>query len=325
MYYFIANGAKKRRTRAAVKKIEEIMRERGLPYVIRATEKEGHGIALAREISEKIARESFEINAHDVSEKNAGGTFADVIIAVGGDGTFSEVVNGADVGKVPLGFIPAGTGNDFAKTAGFSLKPKEALEDILTGKTVQMDYILIGDGEKLRRCLNVAGTGLDVDVLKLYARAKKKTKARYFWCLIKSLFGFKGYKVKMLLDGVETEHDCFAAAVGNGQYFGGGMKVSPQSDIYDGQMDVVIVHMVKKSRIPKLLFKFMRGKHIGMDFCETHKCEKVSFVIDKPESLVNVDGELIEGLSFDAKIIAGGLTVFAPRGKVLKEKMKFYR
>lgn len=237
------------------------------------------------------------------------------VIAIGGDGTFNEVLNGINPEKTVMGFIPAGSGNDFARVAGFSRNPIDALQDIVNDKIIEIDYMEVGAENNMRRCINIAGTGLDIEVLTRYNKARIiKNKLQYYWCLVRALIYNKTYKIKMTLsDGTTSEHDCFIVAVCNGQYYGGGMRVSPHSDIYDGKLDVVIVHTVKRSRIPGLVPKFLKGKHIDMDFTETHKADAVEIECETSK-LVNIDGELI-ALPFKARLVKGGLKMYAPGSK----------
>lgn len=293
MYHFIVNlTAGSGKTAKAAAQIEEYLKGKGIPYAMHESKYPGNAIELARAIS------SESVN----------------IVAVGGDGTFNEVLNGIDIQKAVLGFIPAGVGNDFARSAGISKKPLEALEDILKGRIVNVDYINIGNEENMRRCLNVAGTGLDIDVLQRFDRKKGKSRLQYYSSLIASLIKFKGYGIEMTLDGETTSHNAFMAVTANGQYFGGGMKVSPYSDIYDGKLDVILIHMTKRSKIPGMLLKFLKGKHLGLAVTKTYKADSVKIKCLQND-FVDIDGELLSGLDFTAKVIPGGLKMFAPSSK----------
>lgn len=293
MYHFIANyTAGKGKTERAVKQIEEYMRANNLPYAVHISKYPGNSIELAKTLS------------------GDGGN----IIAVGGDGTFNEVLNGLDTQKAVLGLIPAGVGNDFARAAGISQKPIEALQDILKGRIINADYMNIGSPENMRRCLNVAGTGLDIDVLQRYNRRRFKSKLGYYLSLFVSLIKFRGYEIEMTLNGETASHNAFIAAVANGQYFGGGMKVSPESDIYDGKLDIVVIHMTKRSKIPGMLLKFLKGRHLELEATKTYRAESVRIKCAK-NNLVDIDGELIGGLDFCAEIVPGGLKMFAPSSK----------
>ncbi|MDR1093019.1 MAG: diacylglycerol kinase family lipid kinase [Clostridiales bacterium] len=295
MYHFIVNlKAGRGYTRRIVHKLERFLNEHKLPYTFYDTFYPGNAIEIAHRLSEIEG--------------------IDRVIAVGGDGTFNEVLNGVNPDKTVIGFIPAGSGNDFARAAGFSLNPVEALQDVVNDKIIEADYMEIGAENNFRRCVNIAGTGLDIEVLTRYNRARfVKNKLQYYWCLLRALVRLKTYKVKMTLSGATTEHDCFVVAVCNGQYFGGGMRVSPNSDIYDGQMDVVIIHMIKRSRIPGVLLKFFKGRHIGLDFVEVHKTDYVELECETSK-IVNIDGELLN-LPFKARLVKGGLKMYAPSSK----------
>ena len=293
MYHFIVNlTAGKGKTKKAVEQIEEYMKARGVPYEIHASKYPGGSIELARAIS-----------------ANGGN-----IVAVGGDGTFNEVLNGLDTQKAVLGFIPAGVGNDFARTAGISQKPAEALEDILKGRIIDADYINVGDRDNVRRCLNVAGTGLDIDVLQRYNRKRVKTKLTYYLSLFRSLLTFKGYQIEMTINGETTSHNAFIAAAANGRYFGGGMKISPNSDIRDGKLDVIMIHMTKRRKIPGMLLKFLKGKHLELAVTKTYKADSVKIKCLQ-NNFVNIDGELLGNLEFNAQVAAGGFRMFAPSSR----------
>ena len=134
------------------KNIEKISRyciKNGIEHAFHFTERPGHATEITAELTKK------------------GGEIA----VMGGDGSFHEVLNGiVDLKNTTLGFIPSGRGNDFARSANLSLDPIKAFEAIVRGKTKQIDFIKVGE----KRCLNVAGTGLDIDVLERVAGSTNK-------------------------------------------------------------------------------------------------------------------------------------------------------
>jgi YegS/Rv2252/BmrU family lipid kinase len=291
MLNFIVNlKAGKGRTRKAMRKMEKFMKSCNLPYKVYDTAYPGNAIEIAHRLSETE-------NARTV-------------IAVGGDGTFNEVLNGINPAKTILGFIPSGSGNDFAKCVRLNRKPVKALRDIIKGGTAEIDFLEIG-GQTIRRCLNIAGTGMDLDVLTMYNKTGK-SKLQYYLCLFRVLKRFNGYKLKVTMpDGREDLHDAFIAGVCNGRYFGGGMKLSPYSEIDDGKLDLIIIHMVERSRIFPLLLKFLRGKHMTLPIVESYKLDEVRIEC-ADNDLINVDGELIAGLDFNVKVIPKGLKIYVP-------------
>lgn len=270
------NGAK------CLATITSYLDERAISYNVYETQCTGHGKQLAQELS------------HNGS---------DIIVALGGDGTFHEVLNGIDFEKSRIGLVPAGRGNDFAKgTGAAALDPKKAIADIVAGVPRELDYIRIGN----KRCLNVGGTGLDVDVLQKTASSKNKLSyvASLFRCLLK----FKPYPVEVTIDGNTTHFDCIMAGVCNGTQFGGGIKLSPLSKADDGKLDVII--MEKPKRVPTVLVmpKFVKGKHMNKPYTHHIACESIKILTKAP---LELDGEIYTDVPFDAQIIKGGVKTFA--------------
>ena len=262
--------------------VTKYLDEHEIAYNVHLTERTGHGKQLAEELS-------------------AAGS--PVIVALGGDGTFHEVLNGIDFNRSRLGFIPAGRGNDFATgTGAVSLDPVKAIENIVRGEHRDLDYIQVGD----KRCINVAGTGMDVDVL--LKTANSHNKLTYTASLLRCLLHFKPYHVEAEVNGETTSYDCIMLGACNGTQFGGGIKLSPLSQADDGKMDVII--MTKPKRTPTLLImpKFVKGKHMGKPYTHHIVCESIKVKTDAP---IELDGEIYYDLDFDAHIVKGGLKTFA--------------
>lgn len=263
-----------------VRKIVEYCLGKNIAYSLYLTNKPGHATELARSLT-----------------KNGG-----EIVALGGDGTFHEVLNGiSDIQNTALGFIPSGRGNDFVRAAGCSLDPIKALEDILRRETKSIDYIDVNG----TRCLNVAGTGLDIDVLERVAG--KTNKISYLVSLIYCLHHFKPYHVKVKVNGEEHVFDCIMAGVCNGIAIGGNIRLSPLSLIDDGKLDVIVMTMPENGRIMSVLPKFVRGKHMDLPITHHFVTDEVHIESNRP---VQLDGEIYRNLSLDCKIVKGGLKTY---------------
>ena len=271
----------------AFTQISKYLEGKGIEYVAHATDYAGHAIEIARDLS------------NGENEVN--------LIIIGGDGTFSEVLNGiVNFDKVNLGLIPCGTGNDYAKKAGISTKPIEALENILNGKAEYTDFIQLNG----RRCLNVAGAGMDVDVLVRYSTMKAFFgKIKYYASLIDVLTHLKFHKAKITIAGKEEERSVFLVAVANGTFIGGGMPISPNSDINDGLIDVVVVDEIAPKKVLPLLIKFLAGgKHVNEPCTTSYKVKECRVEI-LDEGKIQVDGEVLENKVLDAKIVSNTLKV----------------
>ena len=231
---------------------------------------------------------------------------AETIIAVGGDGTFNEVLCGIDdFSKTALGFIPAGRGNDYARAANLSLKPLVALKAILKGERVSADYLLVSG----KRCLNVAGSGLDVAVLK---RAYGKNgKITYLKSLLYCLKNFTPYKFNIEVDGVMSEHECIMVGACNGVSIGAGIKISPLSNVMDGKMNAVVIRVPENNKLLSALMVTQKGKHLGKSYVTHIECEHMRAApVEGAHYPIQIDGEIFEDLVLDCRIIKGGMRTF---------------
>lgn len=289
MYSIIANlGSGKGAGKKCLDVVEKIFQEKNIEYKTFCTNERGSGKAIAA----RLCKEG-----------------ASTIIAIGGDGTFHEVLNGMDFSKARLALVPAGRGNDYAASAGISFNPKEAIQSVIRGAAEDRDYIQLSpnsQNEKIgKRCLNVCGTGLDVEVLKL----TEQKQGTYIASLAKLLLNYKPYTVQVEVDGFTKEYKCVMAAFCNGSQFGGGIKVCPPAKNADGKMDLMIV---KQPNVPTIAVMpaFVAGKHIGRDWVEHVVCERAK-IIALDAGNIEIDGEIYGENILDAQIVKGGFKTFA--------------
>ena len=287
-YHLIFNPTagknKKGKTLALIKKL---FAERGLVTHTHFTQSPGDATRIVKELTEAGEKE---------------------IIAIGGDGTLHEVLNGLhDPSTCHLGIIPAGTGNDFAEHLGLPLRVQDAVKVILNGKTHETDYLEVGG----TRCMNVAGIGMDVDVLERCLKGKSRGKLKYLKSLLQSVFAFKGYDVELKNGDEQIEKKVLLVATCNGSQFGGGIRICPVANSGDGKMDVVVVDsVVGKGKLVRALLTLLKGKIL--DFTKTTHtlCEEFT-VKSKTPCPVQLDGELYHGLDFSVKLCRG-LNVYRP-------------
>lgn len=270
----------------ALKQVEDILRANGAEYKVHNTERPGHATEIAAELSRNPDTK---------------------IIAMGGDGSFNEILNGiTDFGNVTLGIVACGTGNDFIRASGHPRKVKDAVDVILKGNTSYIDYIDVGT----RRCLNVAGAGMDVDVLLRYAEMKAfHGKVKYYASLFDTLAHVKWHKLRITIDGKSMDKSVFMIGVGNGTCIGGGMPICPDAKVDDGLLSIVIVNEMKKSRIPIELPGFLSGKHVKKDYTEVYTGKEVRIeVLD--DGKIELDGEVIDDKVLDCKVVHNVLKVY---------------
>lgn len=269
------NGAK------SLAKAVAYLDERGIEYSVHETTGVGHGKKITQSLCDNGAT---------------------TVVALGGDGTFHEVLNGMDFDKARMGFIPAGRGNDFAiGTKCASLDPVKAIASIVNGVPRELDYIRVAD----KRCLNVAGTGLDVEVL--LKTSNSNNKLTYVASLFRCLLKYKPYRVTVECNGETREYDCIMTGVCNGTQIGSGIRLSPVSIADDGKLDVIV--MEKPKRVPTVLVmpKFVKGKHMSKPYTHHMICESVRVQTTAP---VQLDGEIYYDLNFDASVVKHGVKTF---------------
>lgn len=278
-----------------------------------------NGLATLKKVEETLRNEGAKFNsyickqptdAHSVIKKIC--KTSGNIIAIGGDGTFHNVINAiTDFDKVCVGFVIGGTGNDFAQTLAVNEDTERAVKDILKGETAKIDLIDISG----IKCLNVASTGLDIEVLRTYEKVKIfKGKARYYWALLKTLLRFSSYKTVIKIDGQTIERDALVVASGNGKNFGGGMVVTPHAELDDGKISVTVVNRIKKYEIPSKLPKFVKGKHDKLvGTVEHYKCDEFEVLLpEEKEPATEIDGEVLAMHPFKCKILPSILKIFKP-------------
>lgn len=245
--------------------------------------------------------------AQEISEQNESGN----MIVIGGDGTFNEVLNGIkNLEKWNVGLIPSGSGNDFASNIGFSKKkPIECIQKILKNQIVKTDLIKVND----IICMNVLGTGIDVDVLLNFEKfTKLKGKFRYFVALLVALCHFSWYEFDISLDEGEFVHKKgFLAALCNGSSIGGGIPICPGAKTNDHQLEFVFVHEIKKWKIPFYLIKLMSKKILKVKACEHVYCEKATIRACSKDFTLQIDGNLDNSTAeYSCEIIKDGLNLY---------------
>ncbi len=291
MYHFIYNptagGGKTARFKSA---IEARLNALGAAHVFHETHNRHEAVDIARQLTGQNSQ-------------------TQDIVAMGGDGTLNEVLNGlTDPARVRLGIVPCGSGNDFAAVAGIPQTPEGALELILNGEARPTDYMECGGV----RGINAIGTGIDVDILRRYNRMKLlKGSAAYLASLIITLFGYRLKQFREVTDSGSREHRAFIACAGNGQRIGGGIPICPEAAIDDGLLDIVIVDDISKFGIPGALVKLMRRRILTLPTTTFRRDSRLCVQADGPMP-IQIDGEIYEDMPFDVRVIPGKLRVYRP-------------
>ncbi|WP_202707131.1 diacylglycerol/lipid kinase family protein [Sporosalibacterium faouarense] len=213
------------------------------------------------------------------------------IVAVGGDGTINEVAEGIlNIGYGNLGLLPMGTGNDLAKSLGLVMDPAKALDVIIKGELHTIDAGKV-DG---RIFLNVGSIGFDAEIAKNTENIKTlfKGKIAYILGLLVTLFKYRNKKVCIELDGEILEEEILLVAIGNGKYYGGGMKICPSAELNDGYFDVCIIDKISKLKLLFIFPSVFKGNHLKhTKYVKNYKANEVK-IKSKDRMYINIDGEV---------------------------------
>ncbi|MEG1145475.1 MAG: diacylglycerol kinase family protein [Clostridium sp.] len=287
MYYFIINPHSKSGNGYRVwKKIERILNTEEIEYHACMTEYQGH----ATEYAEELTR---------------GCKDPRIIVVVGGDGTFNEVLDGlCFCGTVTLGYIPAGSGNDLARSLKLPKSAKKCLKKILHPKYHKLlDYGVLTYGDDVirhRRFIVSAGIGLDAAVCHnlLYSKARTMfnrmhmAKLGYIAVGLKQLVLAKPAKGYILLDGakkVEFNYIYFISAQIHSTE-GGGFHFAPKADYSDGELELCIASHPSKFHMVSVLLHALLPHSTKNKGIRTYRCREALIHTDKPMA-VHVDGE----------------------------------
>ena len=246
----------------------------------------------------------------------------DRVVAVGGDGTLLEVVNGLwweSRGPQPsVGVVPFGTGCDYVRS--FDLGPcrRDQVITALGEATLRVSVGLARlqglDGQPRQRVfVNVLGLGLDARVITRFRQQRLRLpgKMAYFFSGLKELGRLTHHRITGSLDGRPLETDAMLVALGLGRYFGGGMMITPGASPQAGYFQVVLGQKLSRLELLTLLPRLYFGKHLDHPRVTTEYAGHISINADPP-AYVEAEGEL-EGLTpIEVAIIPQALRIAAP-------------
>lgn len=287
-------------TRRVSPVIGEYLQTMGVPFDLVHTSRQGEAIEIARQ----AVADGFER-----------------IIAVGGDGTSHEVVNGlmsTRNGHVNglLGCIPTGSGNDFAVMNGIPTDLRAACQLVVEGKPKVVDVGRVTiDGHITRYFDNTIGVGFDGLVVKETKRLKNlRGIALYLPAVLKTIFvSMRPPKAKIVYDGNMVQTTTLMTVVSNGPREGGAFLVAPNARCDDGLFDIVIAGNMSKLEMLAMIPRFLKGTHLTHRMVSLQKARNV--VISSEDPLhIHVDGEIIcdEAHHLEVEIIPQVLPLIAP-------------
>jgi diacylglycerol kinase (ATP) len=234
-----------------------------------------------------------------------------IIIAIGGDGTLFEVVNGimnpaefdaatAEASHVAVGLVQAGRGSDFGRSVGVPSDIHAACARLLDGRTTQIDlgyvtYMGFDGKQRSRYFANAAGLGFDAEVT-VRANAGPRILGGtipYLNSLVRTLGSYHNKQISVSLDGTEPwSARANSIVIANGQYFGGGMKIAPDAHLSDGILDITLLGDLGKIDLIRNVPRVYDGSHVTHPKVKTFTARTIE--VTSPERvLLQADGEVL--------------------------------
>jgi YegS/Rv2252/BmrU family lipid kinase len=280
----ISGGASPREARARAQLALAVVDAHGDPVEVLMTEAVGH----ARELAKAAVRRG-----------------ARLVLAWGGDGTINEVASALAFDDVPLGIVPAGSGNGLARELGVHQRPERAIADALQAVPRAMDLGEI-DG---RLFANVAGIGFDAHIASRFATATRRGFVGYAGITVRALRSYAPQHYRISVDGVETSHRAILVTIANSAQFGNNARIAPGARVDDGELDLVVVE--ERSRVATIcqVPRLFNGTANRIRGCTIRRIRAVTIESEQPMAY-HVDGEPIAGgTRLKARIHPGALMV----------------
>lgn len=289
--------------------MENVILQKKLSFDLRFTKAPGHAT--------EIAREAIQNNAPTV-------------IAVGGDGTISEVAAGFFDSKgrlikkgsqnpTALGIIAAGSGSDLIRTLKIPKKPEAAIDILQKRNLLIMDmgkviYTPESGKKTIRPFINIAEAGIGAEVIEHLEKQGKGWGGwiEYQLATFKGIFTYKNRELDIVLDGNKKISDKYLGVmVANGKYYGSGMMIAPNAEVDNGFFDVVTLGNFTKAKLILNSQKIRSGAHVKMDGVNVYRAKKVE-IYSKEETKMEIDGELMGQTPASFEIVPQAIPVIIP-------------
>jgi diacylglycerol kinase (ATP) len=289
---------------------------RVIALLVNPTSGKGRGARLAEPVAERLrslgasvdvvvgrdADEAFD----KIRDRVAAGV--DAVVALGGDGLVNMALQVVAGTPVPLGVVPAGTGNDFARALGLSLTdPMAAVDHLARGESREVDLGRVAG----RWFGGVLGSGFDSMVNE---RANRMTwprgRSRYNVAMLAELRTFRPVPFELILDGEMWRTLAMLVAVGNSASYGGGMRVCPDASLEDGLLDVTVLGPISKLEFIRVFPSVYKGTHVRHRAVTVKRARHVSLRAFGVTAYA--DGERVATLPLTCEAVAKALHVLAP-------------
>ena len=297
--------------------LEEIPRK--IKIIVNPTAGGGKARRLFPLIRQKLLdrKMSFHLQFADSAEhvtqlcRQAQSEGCNLIVSCGGDGTHHQALQAMVRSRVVLGFIPAGTGNDFPANLGIKEDLDFACDLLLQGKIRKVDVIQVDAGEYMA---GVGGIGFDSEVNSIANRISRffGGRAAYVLPVLLKTLTYQPKEISLRLDNELLQGKILMVAFGNIKSYGKGMQITPLAEPDDGLLDICWIDPVKTFRLYRFFPTVFRGEHIEMPEVHYYRSPIVRVESSVPMDFYG-DGEFICKTPFTLRVIPQALRVLVPR------------
>jgi len=232
----------------------------------------------------------------------------EIPVVMSGDGLLGAIGGALAGSNSPLGLIPAGRGNDLARSLGIPTKPEDAVRCLDEGYVRSID---VGEANG-RRFLGIASLGFDSDANRIANEAKMiKGTMVYAYAALRALAGWKPARFALVENGIQKRFTGYTVVVANNNFYGGGMNIAPDADIADGELNVVVITEVSKFKFLSNLPKVFKGKHVDLDEVETWNTTSIDIKASRPFT-VYADGDPLTELPATIRVLPSALEMIVP-------------
>jgi YegS/Rv2252/BmrU family lipid kinase len=245
---------------------------------------------------------------HGIEEALAAAEAGEVPVVMSGDGLIGAIGGALAGSSAPLGVIPGGRGNDFARAVGIPTEIPDAVANLLAGHEREID-VGEANGEHF---LCIASTGFDSECNRLANETKVvRGNLVYAYSALRTLASWRPADFVVTVDGERHEHRGYSVAIANSKAFGGGMLVAPDAEIDDGLYDVVLTGEESKLGFVRNLPKVFKGTHVELDAITVLRGAEVEISASRPFE-VYADGEHLTDLPAKLHLLRRALRVIVP-------------
>ncbi|NMA94417.1 MAG: diacylglycerol kinase family lipid kinase [Clostridiales bacterium] len=278
MYIFIVNpiagDGKAKRIFRRIQGLEEYQNIETEHYI---TQYPGHAIEIIKQIEMEFEE----------------GKAIQAVIVIGGDGTMHEVINGLTNKEIPMGYIPGGSGNDFARGAEISTDYVKVLNDVIHNSTQKFYWLgsFAGENGATNNFVNCIGFGFDAVVAKgansvpfrkVFNKLGLGTLI-YLVSLIRGLISYKPLELTLELDGVKHIYEeAFLITINNNSYLGGGMKINPLAKNNGEHLSVLVIESISKWKVLGLFLTVFTGGHLKFKETSTFDAKQIEIYANSP-------------------------------------------